>query len=644
MSHFTDVIKKMKRKKDEDEKTTVVGRRSMFNTIGLMKKASVLLKEKEEREKQEKMPRINVCGQDSGYLPSGYGGSFGGGANRGAAGATRKPKYDKAFSISMNELIPDEIKYKSNIRKKEMNRIFVDFDKKGKDKETIKSINESYALKQRHLEDVLSINAYCNIKFDESANCLMYNVFEPTLSPDDEKEIVKIKKYFEEMISIHFDGLRTTTAIEFVKKTLMSCIEKFGLNISKEKIELYKYYLFRDFIGLESVEPLLNDPHIEDISCDGINIPIFVFHRNPKYGSLQTNIVFKSKKQLDVFVMKLAQRCGKTVSVANPYFDGALNDGSRIQATLATDVATRGSNFTIRKFLKDPITPIFLLKYKTIDIYTLAYLWLLIEYNTSVLVVGGTASGKTSLLNALSLFIRPEQKIISIEDTAELQLSHPHWVAEVSREGFETVAGHEKKVGEVAMMDLLKEALRQRPDYILVGEVRGEEATILFQAMATGHSGMATIHADTMERLVDRITSKPLSIPVALLETLDMIVFIKRLRYKDNFVRRISNIYEIEGYDKPNNTILSRKTFEWDAVEDVISPKEESILLGNIYTQKGIDKETIQNEIKKRARVLGYMEKKNITYYKDVAKIINKYYIDSDALIDKIKSIEEGSE
>ena len=261
----------------------------------------------------------------------------------------------------------------------------------------------------------------------------------------------------------------------------------------------------------------------------------------------------------------------------------------------------------------------------------------------SLIVVGGTASGKTSLLNALSFFIRPEQKIVSIEDTAELQLSHPHWVAEVSREGFETVAGHEKKGGEVAMMDLLKEALRQRPDYILVGEVRGEEATILFQAMATGHSGMATIHADTLERLIDRITAKPLNIPVALLETLDMIVFIKRLRYKDNFVRRISNVYEIEGYDKSDNTILSRKIFEWDAVDDVVVPKEESILLGNIYTQKGISKEEIQEEIKKRVKVLEYMDKKNITYYKDVAKIINKYYVDSGALIEKINSIEEGA-
>ncbi|MCK5477212.1 MAG: type II/IV secretion system ATPase subunit, partial [Candidatus Aenigmarchaeota archaeon] len=508
------------------------------------------------------------------------------------------------------------------------------------EKENIKLVNETYTLKSKIWGNILSANAFCNIKFDEDKNTLVYNVIEPPLTPDDEKEIKKIKKYFEETISIHFEGLRTITAIEFVKKTLLECIKKYGLHLSKEKEEIYKYYLFREFIGLGKIESIINDPEIEDISCDGVNIPIFVFHRNPKFGSIETNIVFRTKTELEDFVMKLAQRAGKTVSIANPYFDGALTDGSRVQATLGTDIATHGSNFTIRKFLKDPITPTLLLKYKTLDANTLAYIWFLIEYNTSILVVGGTASGKTSLLNALSLFIRPEQKVVSIEDTPELQICHPHWIAEISREGFETIAGHEKKVGEVSMLDLLKEALRQRPDYILVGEVRGEEAIILFQAMATGHSGMATIHADSIGRLIDRITSKPLSIPVALLETLDMIVFIKRLRYKNTFVRRVSHIYEIEGYDKLNDTVNSREIFEWDAIVDNVIPKEESILLGNIYTQKGVDLDVIRKELKKRAKVLIYMEKRNIINYKDVSKIINKYYMDSDALMEQINSIQ----
>ncbi|RLG13484.1 MAG: type IV secretion system protein VirB11 [Candidatus Nanohalarchaeota archaeon] len=630
MSSFNEIIKKMKKKKELQDDNRKKELRPIYDTLSLMKKAAKVLKEKKEKQKKEHAKF--VLEGDRGVTKIEVNAHVG-------EGEKIKRKYDKPITMDMKKVISQPKPNSHSFKNK--SKVFVTPEEEEKKKENIKYINETYPLKQRKFEDVLSVNSFCNIKFKTNLNCLVYDVIEPPLTPEDKKEIKKINNYFEETISIHFEGLRTVSAIDFVKKTLLTCIKKFGLNLTDEKQEIYKYYLFRDLIGLERIEPLMNDPNIEDISCDGVNIPVFIFHRNPKYGSMQTNIIFSTKKELDNFTMKLAQRCGKTVSVANPYFDGALSDGSRVQSTLATDIATHGSNFTIRKFLKDPITPIFLLKYKTIDVYTLAYLWFLIEYNTSVLVVGGTASGKTSLLNALSLFIRPNQKIISIEDTAELQLSHDHWIAEVSREGFETIAGHEKKVGEVSMLDLLKEALRQRPDYIIVGEVRGEEAIILFQAMATGHSGLATIHADSMERLIDRITSKPMDIPVALLETLDLIVFIKRLRYRDSFVRRISHIYEIDGYDKTNNNIISREVFRWNAIEDQIVPKEESVLLGNLYTQKGISQETIKDEIKKRAKILNYMDKKNITYYKDVAQIINKYYTNPDALIEQINSINE---
>ena len=658
MPEFLDLIEKIKKKKQEIATAGKRGTKSIYDVIGTMKIAKRKLNEINEEEKEQKIKTINIRGNMKNMTGMGnistinhptdqrntiFDNNYSNYNNLGnynnmrelyssSSGFNQDTKYSKTNAINIGNIISS---IKSEIQRK--GPLIIDSDTEKKD---IKIVNETYPVKSKYIHSFSSITAFCNIKFNLVKNSLFYNVIEPPVSINDAKEINKIKKYFEETINIHYEGARTSTAIDFVKNTLKKCIKKYGLTLSKEKLDLYNYYLFRDLIGLGKIDPLLNDSEIEDISCDGVGIPVFVFHRNPQYGSLETNIIFRTKTELDNFVMKLAQRCGKTVSIANPYFDGALPDGTRVQATLSTDIATRGSNFTLRKFKKDPITPSFLLKYKSTDVHVLAYLWFLIEHNTSILVVGGTASGKTSLLNALCLFIPQGQKIISIEDTPEIQLSHPNWVAEVSRQGFETVAGQQKKMGEVSMYDLLKEALRQRPDYIIVGEVRGEEAIILFQAMATGHSGLATIHADSMERLIDRITSKPLDIPPALLETLDVVIFIKRLKYKNVFVRRISEIYEIQGYNRTKKEIISRKVFEWNSKNDSIDTKQESILLGNAYTKKGIAKEIIIEEFKKRAKVLNYMKEKNITQYRDVSKIIKKYYVDSNALIEQIDSIE----
>ncbi len=309
-----------------------------------------------------------------------------------------------------------------------------------------------------------------------------------------------------------------------------------------------------------------------------------------------------------------------------------MPEGSRIQATLGTDIARKGSNFTIRKFTEKPLTPVDLLNLKTLDPSIASYLWLCVEYGRSILVSGGVATGKTTLLNAMSLFIKPELKIVSIEDTAELLLPHPHWVPSVAR--LPIVEMGAKKLGEVDLFDLLKESLRQRPDYLIVGEVRGREAYVLFQQIATGHSSLSTIHADSMERLIDRLTTPPISLPANLIESLDVIIFLVRIKYGATYVRRVRGVYEILGFDKKKNFPIVNEIFRWNPNNDTYEAINPSFVLKRISQQHGIKEGYLQQELSRRIKVLEWMVEKNINDYRDVAKISKLYYARPDELLD----------
>jgi flagellar protein FlaI len=386
---------------------------------------------------------------------------------------------------------------------------------------------------------------------------------------------------------------------------------------------------------LGKIEPLMQDPDIEDISCDGIGIPIYIYHRNPDIGSVRTNVVFKTGSELDKFVNKLSQRCGKTISVAKPLVGGSLPEGSRIQATLGTDIARKGSNFSIRKFTEEPLTPVHLVKLKTLNPMIASYLWLAIEYGRSMLITGGVASGKTSLLNALSLFIKPQLRIVSIEDTPELRLPHPHWVPHVARQPIAELEG--RRVGEVDLFDLLRESLRQRPDYLIVGEVRGREAYVLFQQIATGHASMSTIHADSMERLIDRLITPPINLPANLIAALDIIIFLVKVKKGNAYVRRIGSIYEILGFDREKDTPIVNEVFRWDPLTDSFKSVNPSVVFRKISEQFGINEKVLQNELNQRSKILKWMFDKGIANYKDVARIVRAYYTSPDELLDAVK-------
>ncbi len=492
----------------------------------------------------------------------------------------------------------------------------------------LRTVDERYPLVPRHPKQNERVFAYARIFWDFKSNQLVYEVIEPKLTEAESKNIQEIKEFIQEKLDINFATIRKKEAIDYIKKIFDDAISYFKIS-DKEKHGIYIYYIVRDFIGLGKIDTLMNDDMLEDISCDGVGIPLYIYHRNPKYGSLKTNISFKSKIELDSFVMKISERCGKNISVAKPLLDGTLPDGSRVQSTLGSDIARLGSNFTIRKFTEDPLTPVDLIQFGTMDVGTTAFLWMCVDYGASIMISGGTATGKTSMLNVLSLFIRPQLKIISIEDTAELRLPHPHWIPEVARAPIETK-------GEIDMYELLRESLRQRPDYIIVGEVRGKEAYVLFQQMSIGHPSMSTIHAETIDKLVDRLTTAPISLSPNLLQNLDIIVFLKRVRRKNRIFRRIAVIQEINGFDKKENAPISNTIFEWAPEKDEFEIKAKSALLKKISSALDMGEDEVKEEIEKRALVIKWMVQKGIKDYRQIGQIINMYYTSPDYVIQRL--------
>lgn len=472
--------------------------------------------------------------------------------------------------------------------------------------------------------------ASAHIYWDKKYNELRYDIIEPPLNEKEKKLIEDMKEYIQEKVDVNFSQIKRRDAVVYLAKIFDTSLRYFHIKSDKERLEVLRYYIFRDFIGLEILEPFLKDGNIEDISCDGANIPIYVYHRNPRFGTIRTNRMFENKIELDSFVNKLSERCGKIISLSKPLLDASLPDGSRVQATLGSDIARFGSNFTIRMFTEKPITQYDILTNGVCDLKMMAYFWYLIENGSSFLISGGTATGKTSLLNVLSLFIKPQMKIVSIEDTAEIRLPHSHWIPEVAR-----VAISEE--GKVDMFELLKESLRQRPDYIIVGEVRGREAYVLFQQMAVGHPGISTIHAENFAKLYDRLTSPPISISPNIIQNLDVIIFVKRLKQKNIYIRRTSAIVEVIGYHKQSKSPIINEVFKWESKDDSFKAINKSVLLKKFSVAVGKDEKYVKEEIKKRAKVLEWVVKNNIRDYRKISMVINLYYTSPDLLLEMIE-------
>jgi len=381
------------------------------------------------------------------------------------------------------------------------------------------------------------------------------------------------------------------------------------------------YYVERETVGFGPIDSLMRDPNIEDISCDGVGKPVYVWHR--KYEYIPTNIVFSREEDLDAFIIRLAHKAGKHISVAFPILDAILPGGHRVAATYRREVSTGGSTFTIRKFREDPITIVDMINWNTVSAEVAAYLWLVIEHKMTGLILGVTGAGKTSTLNALATLLRPTVKVVTIEDTPELRLPLENWVQLVSRPSYGL--GPEK-IGEITLYDLVKVALRYRPDVIIVGEIRGEEAYVLFQAMATGHGGITTMHAEHIDAAVKRLTSPPMNIPPTYVSLANFALVIRRVTVESpdgtkRIVRRITNLWEIEDYGKYTEIV------RWDPRTDTHELRiEQSRLLREFAEMKGQTLDDVVHELKRREIVLRWLVSEGMRKYTQVAQVVHAYY------------------
>ncbi len=479
--------------------------------------------------------------------------------------------------------------------------------------------------------------SYAAIVEDEKKE-LKYSLLEPTLTELDKQLLGELKNILWDELSINTKTFKNgVEAEEFLKYKILNTAIKYRINVDANTLSKYQYYITRDFLGFGKIDGIMKDENIEDVSCDGTNSPIFVWHR--KYESIPSNVIFETEQELENFVFKLAYLCGRHISIAQPILDGTLSDGSRAQVTYGTEVTPKGSTFTIRKFKKTPLTIIDLIIYKALSPEIAAYYWFLIENRHSVMIGGDIGGGKTSMLNAISLFIRPTLKIVSIEDTQEIRLPHQNWEMMVTRQGLGTGAGAvgEAGIGSISMFDLLRAALRQRPDFIIVGEIRGEEAYALFQAMATGHLGLTTIHAEHVQGVLHRLTTKPMNIPQTQVENLNAISIVRRLVVNNVSLRRTISVSEMVGWDREKNDFKIQDIFRWDVEKDIYIKIGRSPLLDRIATQWGYSQEEIDQELQMRQTILEYMVRKHLRSYEEVSKLVLDYFSDPQQIYRKAK-------
>jgi flagellar protein FlaI len=469
--------------------------------------------------------------------------------------------------------------------------------------------------------------AFTVILYNEGTNNYLYYVVEPSLTMFEKELLVEVYDRLQDVLMMeNLDP--NTNKKDLLKEKTTQIINDYIGKIDTKSYYKILYYINRDYLEFGKINPIMHDNFIEDISNNGFDTPIFLYHKN--YENIMTNIVF-AEKQLDAFVIRLAQRCGKHISIAEPMVDATMPDGSRIQMTLGKEITTRGSTFTIRKFKEVPITPIDLIAWNTFSSEEMAYLWLCIENNKSLIYSGGTASGKTSSLNAVSLFIPPKAKVISLEDTRELKLPHMNWIPGLTRDSFSADGK-----GAIEMFALLRAAMRQRPEYLLVGEVRGKEALTLFQAMSTGHTTFSTMHADSVESAIHRLENPPISVPRTMITALDIVSIQSQTYLKNKRVRRNMKLVEINDIDPNTRNIRTNDIFSWNAATDHFDRMGDSRVLNDIAQRRAWSKRELNAELSRRQRILEYMLNNNIREFRQIAAIIHAYSVKPDRVLEKL--------
>ncbi len=478
--------------------------------------------------------------------------------------------------------------------------------------------------------------AYAHVKWNEEEKSIIYRLIEPELDEEDEELLEIVKENLSEKIDVSLSSMQgREKIIDYLQEKVNDLLLELGIEMSEEQHDKILYYIYRDFVGLGKVEPFMHDPYIEDLGCDGTGVPIFAVHS--EFGSVKSDVVFEDGGDLENLVIKLAERAGKYVSYANPLLDGALPDGSRVNASLTEDVTSHGPTFSIRKFQDTPFSAIDMMDLGTASPRLMAYMWLCMQYRQSALVCGGTATGKTSFLNSTISFIPPEDKIVSIEDTRELQLPHENWIPSVTREMF-----GQGDQGDVDMDQLLKESFRQNPDYVVVGEVRGEEASVLFQGMSSGHPSIGTMHASSPNAVVKRLITPPISLSPALIEAIDVIVIMTHAKGVEKSARRVKAIHELQKVVGESASARTNEAFTWTAMDDSHHQRGEPFLFDRISNDYGISKDTLDEELDNRTKVLKWLKEKGVKDFHKVSEIIAEYYKSKEDILKMVEA--EGDE
>ncbi|MDD1772569.1 MAG: type II/IV secretion system ATPase subunit [Methanomassiliicoccales archaeon] len=477
--------------------------------------------------------------------------------------------------------------------------------------------------------------AYVRVTYNNNISEYLYEVIEPTLSSEEQELLEIIKDTLHRTLGYEWEKLTQLDKEEYLRESVDSYLQTRGVKVEKVTKKRIGYYIIRDFVGHSNIDVMMRDDNIEDISCDGYNIPLFVFHG--KWQSIRSNIIFTNEDSLNSFVVTLAQRSGKQISVSSPILDGTTQEGHRINATYSREISTRGSTFTIRRFKDRPFTPTDMIRNKTVSIEMMAYLWIGVENGESMILVGGTASGKTSALNSLAIFIPPGAKIVTIEDTREINLPHENWIPGATRTGVGEKDKDGRSAGEIDMYDLVRAALRQRPNYILVGEVRGKETYIMFQAMATGHSTYSTMHADSVKSMVNRLENPPINCPRILLTALRNVLIQSQVKVGNDMVRRMKQVVEIVGFEPETNELITNTVYEWDPATDRFIFKGHSFLFDKIMEMRSLTHDEMMAEFDHRVEVLTYMQKKDIRNHREIWNLVNSYYKDHEKTLQRIR-------
>ena len=462
-----------------------------------------------------------------------------------------------------------------------------------------------------------------------------YNVFKQKYSSEEKLLLSELRENLVDLAISSDESLQVNEdkLLNDIKNFLFAKLANNSQNntISNEYLDNLARKLFQDLVGYGEIDPLIRDDNLEEIMVIGIDKPVFVYHR--EYGMMKTNILFKDAGEVMNLIDSIARQINRRIDQESPILDGRLPDGSRVNATIPP-ISADGPSMTIRKFKRDPLTRIDLINSKTISVELAAFFWLCFDglgvKSANAIISGGTSSGKTTTLNALSSFINPKERIITIEDTLELQIPHEHVIR------METRPPNVENRGELTMNDLVKNSLRQRPDRIIVGEVRGSEAITLFTALNTGHSGFGTLHSNDARETITRLTNAPMSVPNIMISAIDFIIMQNRIYRSDGVsFRRISEVAEVSGIEE--GVIQLNKIFEWDPQSDTIKNVGiTSKTLTEIANVSGNSLNSLYDEIKNREIVLQHMVDWNIRSIRDVSTVLEMYYLDSQKVLNRI--------